>query len=458
MHWTRSTDLGEGASLLVCRAGDDLDLAIARNRVVTYSRTVRLPRHEEEASILAGLISEIRRTMLVAPPQGGSAQPVENILLFGNTPRLAAFAARLQEELSLPTRVVDPFATSHFGDAAPEDSGLFAPLVGMLHDEAKKTHAFDFLNPRRPPAPPDRRRQVFMLAGILAAIIAAGSWHVWDSLNELDTKNRELELRLRDLEQTWKKASRKGAIVQMLDNWQAASVNWLDELRDLSARFPSSRDAVVLHLTLSETRDGSGEIDLTGRVRDPEIVRRMENGLRDDFHQLRIPRVQEREMNKNYTWHFDSQVLVKPRTREQYTAHFSGRVVPAEDAPDKGTPEKIVPVSTSAPKTPISPTGTSTNRKKSGRQLVINLSRQNLLFALLGCILLYFGGEWLFETVLEGPRPTPRPHGQVDQADRAEGEGSHQGVEGLETAGNLRITVIAVQSGNRRLVLSLVAD
>ncbi len=336
-YWARKSDESEhGVSLLVCRAGDDLDLAIVADGKVTYSRTVRLPAHDEEATILAGLTAEIRRTLMVAPKQEGAPRPVERIVLFGNTPRLAALATQLHDELSLQAIVIDPLGSvASASEAARADSGAFAPLVGMLHDELKGSHAIDFLNPRRPPAPPDRRRQFIMAVAVLATIVAFGGWQVWDSLHELDVRNEDLNSRLNELEKTWKKVSRKGSIVKTLDSWDASSVNWLDELRDFSARFPSSRDAVVLHLALSPSRDGGGEINLNGLVRDPDIVLRMENGIRDDFHQLRIPRVQERELNKNYSWHFESRVVVKPRTREQYAAHFRGDEPTKKASPSK---------------------------------------------------------------------------------------------------------------------------
>jgi Tfp pilus assembly PilM family ATPase len=406
-YWARKADeSGHGVSLLVCRAGDDLDLAIVDDGKVTYSRTVRLPSHHEEAAIVAGLTAEIRRTLMVAPKQEGTPRPVERIVLFGNTPRLAALANQLREELSLQATVIDPLGSvASASEAARADSGAFAPLVGMLHDELKGSHAIDFLNPRRPPAPPDRRRQFIMAAAVLATIVAFGGWQVWDSLHELDLKNEELTTRLKELDQKWKKVSRKGSVVKTLDSWDAASVNWLDELRDFSARFPSSRDAVALHLVLSLSRDGGGEIKLNGLVRDPDIVLRMENGIRDDFHQLRIPRVQERELNKNYSWHFDSTVAVKPRTREQYAAHFRGdeptkktnsskeslaKTTSGKDAPNKETltkagskketPKKdelkkesklkTVPVATSIPPGSTASATASTpaekNRKKSG--------------------------------------------------------------------------------------------
>jgi Tfp pilus assembly PilM family ATPase len=360
--WMRHCDEAErGVSLLVCRAGDDLDLAIVAHETVTYSRTVRLPRHEDEAALLAGLLAEIRRTLLVAPQLEGTASDVERILLFGDQNNLAPWMERVEQELALPVVVVNPLIRGVTSAAiCPDEPGRFAPLVGMLHDELRRHHPLDFLHPRKPPAPPDRRRQLTMAAVLLGAVVVAGAWHVWETLHELDTKNAELSGRLRELDESWKKAASKGAVVQSIENWQAASVNWLDELRDFCERFPSSRDAMVLNLSLSPSREGGGEINLNGLVRDPDIVLRMENGIRDDFHQMRIPRVQERVQDKNYSWHFESRILVKPRTREQYAARARG-----EEPPAKESRRATVPVAAAAPSSaPPATNGKETVRDK----------------------------------------------------------------------------------------------
>jgi hypothetical protein len=159
----------------------------------------------------------------------------------------------------------------------------------------------------------------------------------------LDEQNTELSERLRDLDQSLKKARAKRQVVDSIEDWQVNNVNWLDELLDFTNRFPSSRDAVVLHMTLTPSRDGGGEIDLNGLVRDPAIVLRMENAVRDDHHQVRSKRIQEREQEKTYTWHFESNVNIRPRDREEYLAHFVGDDPSAEESPD-GDVADTVPV------------------------------------------------------------------------------------------------------------------
>ena len=347
---SREDDRVPPVSLLVCPAGEHLDLAVVAESRVVYSRTVRLPHGEEEVSHLARLAAEIHRTLLVAPQADGAQQPVEQLILLGDSRQLAPLVRHMEQELSLPVATVDPLASWEVAPAeAADDTGRFAPLVGMLQDEIQRRHTVDLLHPRRPPAPPNRRRQLTIVAGVVALLVAVGGFHVWESLAELDQQNAKLSERLNELEQSLKKASRKRIVAESIQAWQASHVNWLDELRDFCNRFPSSRDAVILHLALAPSRDGGGELDFNGVVRDPAIVLRMENRIRDDFHQMRSPRVQERVQDKNYSWHFESRVVVQPRNRGEYVAHFTG-VAPAGDRqPTDGRAEKTVPVAAPSP-------------------------------------------------------------------------------------------------------------
>jgi Tfp pilus assembly PilM family ATPase len=336
----------EQPSLLVCRVGDEVDLAVVAEARVVYSRTVRLPTQIERSASCDRLVAEIRRTLLVAPPPQLTDETIEQVLVIGSEEEQRPFADLVTRELTLPVRVIDPMTGRMVPPTdQPDHVERFAPLIGMLQDEMDGRHAIDFLNPRKPPAPPNRRRQLIAAAGVLIAIAAAGMYYVWDSLGELDAANAQLSGELRELEQTLKKATVKRVLRSSLERWEAESITWLDELRDFSTRFPSSRDAVVLRMSLSRGRGGGGEIDLNGLVRDPAIILRMENSIRDDFHQIRSKRIQERGQEKNYNWHFESLVNLEPRDRDQYIAGFVGEQ-PVTDPADDEAP--TVPVAATA--------------------------------------------------------------------------------------------------------------
>jgi hypothetical protein len=195
--------------------------------------------------------------------------------------------------------------------------------LGMLLDETRGgVHAIDFLHPRKPPSPKNRRRPIAMAVALAAALVLAGGYYVWDQLAAVDTHNRELSDELGELKDLMKQAAKKEQLVQAIGEWQATDVNWLDELRDLSLRFPSSRDAIILNMTMSPARTGGGAIQFSGLVRDPSIVVRMESNIRDKYHEIRSKRVQERQREKDYTWRFETSMTAARRDKSQYTSHL----------------------------------------------------------------------------------------------------------------------------------------
>ena len=114
-----------------------------------------------------------------------------------------------------------------------------------------------------------------------------------------------------------------------IEEWSLGGVCWLDELRDLSMRFPKPRDAVVLRMTLGGSPTGGGTIELEGLVRDHSIVRRMETGLRDDHHEVSTRRVQESVQGATYTLRFDTSIGVSTRDKSEYQSHLNTARAPA---------------------------------------------------------------------------------------------------------------------------------
>jgi hypothetical protein len=48
----------------------------------------------------------------------------------------------------------------------------------------------------------------------------------------------------------------------------------------------------------------------------------MEQSLRDRFHQIRTPRVEERIQDESYTWRFESTLAIGPRNKSDYVSHL----------------------------------------------------------------------------------------------------------------------------------------
>jgi Tfp pilus assembly PilM family ATPase len=355
----------EQASLLACRVGDDMDLAVVAGKQVLYARTVKMPEPSDEASSRDRLLEEINRTLVVAPQHQVTGAAIERICLIGDDEQLATTIEGLASELSIPVEIADPFAAAGVKERV-EGTTLdrFAPLLGMVRDEIKKQHPVDFLDPRRPPPPPNRRRQMTIAAAVAALIVALGGYYVWDELRGIEQQNDKLALELRDLEDLVKKATGHRRVAESIELWEARNVNWLDEMRDFCERFPSSRDALVLHMSLTPSRSSGGEIDLNGLVRDPAIVLRMENAIRDDFHTVQRKRVQERVQEKAYTWHFDSTVTVRPRNKQEYLAHFLAEEPTTEGPVPSSDGGETLPVATT---TGSAPSKESSQGEKGGQ-------------------------------------------------------------------------------------------
>jgi Tfp pilus assembly PilM family ATPase len=286
--------------LLVDLMGEEADLTVMIDRKVIFLRTARLPADplvDPEAA--QALLGEFRRTMAAVQNQLGGRR-VEGIILCGTGSQHAALAELIDQRLSVPAVLFDPFAgltlAGDLARAAPEHPGRFAPLLGMLLDELHHDpHTVDFLHPRRRPEPPSQLRVgVYALVAVVVLLLAA-STYVWftrdrlsKSITSLNSEVTSAEARIKELEKT-KKA------VGEVDAWRSSDPVWLDELRWLSEKFPSAEEAIIEYLDLSNDRRTDGKIELRARAKSFENAGTAQNRLADEKH--RIPVGPQRKMD-----------------------------------------------------------------------------------------------------------------------------------------------------------------
>ena len=327
-------------SLLVNRVGEDVDLTVVDGGNVVFSRTVRVPPGDADAADAGRLMQEIRRTMMVAP-HGSGENSVDAVYLLGRETELAEILEVVRREFSadnhtatVDVSVFDVFASLGVErEMIPDRSGSYAALLGMLRTESQgDAPAFDFLNPRKPPKPPDRKRIAALVGGF--ALMAAGYflYPMYEEYQENQDTIAELEQEIKEAKASDKTIKKQAAIAGAISKWEAGGVNWLDELETFSARFPPPRDAMVLRMALSSSRGGT--ISFNGLARDPAVVTRMELDLRDDTHDIQTPRVQERKQENGYTWQFETKLNITPAKPD---------VEEDEDAADSKSDKKSKP-------------------------------------------------------------------------------------------------------------------
>jgi Tfp pilus assembly PilM family ATPase len=309
----------ERVCLLVSPVGNEADLVVLMEGRVVFQRTVRLPDEVGEEPTAQRLAGEIRRTLMVAQQGPLAANPVERVFVFGGSEEHQQLTEIVAADLGVTVSVVDPFEITDVPDDGPtERPGRFAALVGMILDESYGAHAVDFLHPKRPPPPVDRRRIV--VAAVAAAVLAvvAVGYYAWSEVSAADEEVQRLTAELKARDDLLKRTTEPRQLVDAIHDWQSGEVIWLDELRDLSLRFPSGRELIVQRMTMASDRSGGGGIEFNGTMRDQEVINRMEQNVRDQYHEVRSKRVQERDQGKGYPWVFETSMSVAGRDKESY--------------------------------------------------------------------------------------------------------------------------------------------
>lgn len=327
----RHTTQVAGHALVVTLQGDEADILLVDGGQLRLTRSVRLP-DRDDLLFMASLSSEIDRTEIAAPQSSSLAddstssddldvtaeEKIEHVYSFGGGDERAIWET-LSEELASPVTQLDPFQyLPQRTKMSLRESGRFAPLVGLLHEYLAGSATLDFLHPRRPAQTPSvlRRYSVFAIAAIV--LLGIAGYAVYDKRKMATAELDSLRGQLAQLEKMADKVERKQRIVAAINAWKADDVNWLDELRDMSLRFPGPADAVIERMTIGPAAGGGNAVGLQVRVRDPAIVSMMEANLRDEYHSIRSKRVSEVASEDDFGWQLDASILVSPRPPDTY--------------------------------------------------------------------------------------------------------------------------------------------
>jgi hypothetical protein len=193
-------------------------------------------------SLAAGtsLAAEVRRSLAVYAAQS-PRHPVGAVYVAGGEEH-APFRARLHDLLGIPVHPMDPFAGTEHPEIPPDNRGGFGSAVGLLFARAGRAELpINFVQPKkpRPPRDPNKRRLVAaacVAAAVLVGAIVYGSSQLAERQLRLDNANLQklnVDSQLTLLEED---ANR----IALLDDWNQEGIVWLDELYDLTHRFPDT--------------------------------------------------------------------------------------------------------------------------------------------------------------------------------------------------------------------------
>ena len=330
---------------------DEADLTVLINGRVSFTRTVRLPAHGDGS---AAMLSELRRTIAAAQNQL-RGQRVEQVLLFGDGADHATLKSLIESQLSLKVLLADPFddlsLSRELRDRRPQHPGRFAPLLGMLLDEASgQGQSIDFLHPRKRPVPPNTRRRKLLLGATAGVLLVALLVLFFGRIRSLDNEIATLQQTSKDLETAVEKANLRQSQAAEVDRFEAGDVTWLDELRELSTEFPPAEQAIVTQLSLRAASPGGGELTLQGYASEPSVIADLEQQLRDQRHVVQGDRAVEDQQRSAYRWEYRGTIRIAeaaPQAPPSSTVPTSATVPEGEEPePEKDRPQRSEGAST----------------------------------------------------------------------------------------------------------------
>lgn len=311
-------------SVLLSLSRTDAELIVFSGTKISLVRTIPLSSDADAAVLAEKLKLEVQRSLMVTtkPTTGdGSDQPT--VYMFGQTADQGALAEQLRETLNTPVTLLDPL--NHLARTAqevPDQIHQFAPLLGTV-TETNRAETVNFLKPKCVVSisPFYRRMAVYVAAAVL--LIGFLIWSGYDEVSQLRTKSQELKKQLSQTQKKIDDMKTRTAVVDYFDDWQKDDINWLEELRGLSSRFPERTETQVKNMTLSVGSNRRGVISMNLRAKDDLVISRLEQAIRDSFHQIRTNQLSQNSADTEYPWQFGASILVARRTRDEFAAEFA---------------------------------------------------------------------------------------------------------------------------------------
>lgn len=298
--------------LMVDLLADEADLTVLVDEAVVLMRTVRLAVADDGTVQTKALLGEIRRTIASAQNQLRGRR-VEKVILCGDGTGQNTLKEEIEGGLSLAVELFDPFhgveVDAAFNANRPQHPGRFAPLLGMLLDEAAgATHPIDFLHPRKRPEAPSQTKRYSLVGGALAAtllLIAAG---IYFQLSSMDAVLADLNEESASLKTDVETANVSIAQARLVEQFLTNDITWLDELYSMAQELPPPEDAIFTGLEMSARPRSGAHIVLQGYTREAEQLSQLRDSLRVQGRSIVSAGTSADSRRPDYSWWFKETV------------------------------------------------------------------------------------------------------------------------------------------------------
>lgn len=321
-------DDDHAVSLIISKGRQSGHLLLVRDGMPITSRSLRLPhglKGDDEALHLA---SEVQRTLLTVEADLEQDIEITEAVVIGAEMESGPLQAELSSQLGMDVRRVSATSVVE-GEVGEAAVNAFAPLVAACAEEALGTPpAVDFLNPRKPPKAISGRQRMLAIVATALLLIGGGWYYVNSMFAEARAENVRLKERSRELDELVKDTRSKRNLAKVLTAWDSSRLSWLDELRDLTIRTPSSPDLTIDQFSAASSgRDFV--VSFRGTSKRPDVIRAMEVQLRDKYHSPKTPGIREIRNGKESSWSFQTTMKVRNRPKSSFVSHIADNESPS---------------------------------------------------------------------------------------------------------------------------------
>jgi type IV pilus assembly protein PilM len=257
----------EESSLVVEVASDEPDLA----------SQLDIAKPVEEVRFAQAVTIEVVRSL--HSYQGTVLRrPVVRVVVSGGTGHERDVVEALQNRLSIPARLLDPASALGLPKSAhqhaPGAMVAFGLGIGVNDPEGLP---FDFLNPKRPTAPPSPRRVKILTAAtagaaLLVMLLALRAYLIGQRYKE----QRKAAIQLEQERKNRPIYQKMQLQTQTVLDWKREARNWLDYYTSLSTNMPTKEEIYLSSISMS----GPGVIRMGVLAKSGEILAKMAEQLR----------------------------------------------------------------------------------------------------------------------------------------------------------------------------------
>ena len=292
----------------------EIDLLVGGSLTFSRAAAVKIPPADAPAKVLdeavRAVAMEVRRSVQSYLAVERDLK-IDEILIAGGTGLEAEAGREIGTVLEAPCNRLDVSPVAEFPTTA--EASAFVSALGLaIGHGASGRLPFDFLHPKRPAPPRNRRRTTAIAAGALAlaaliGVAAAGAIQISRARADAEAVQAKL-LKQKEIAKGLQGTEKQ---VKELQQWQDEKRDWLAHWARLSALFPGPRDAYVTSLKSADTA-GETSLSFTIKARDSKIITDLGDRLAEAGYKFQPGGLTTTQDRYGYQWSEEIRVFLEP--------------------------------------------------------------------------------------------------------------------------------------------------